>query len=82
MLLNRRLQRSRVRADDLADLAAVLEQQESGHGAHAVLLRGLGDLVDVDLVEARGGVVVREPVVKRSVSMERGLQRGWLPGGL
>ena len=50
-----------VGADDFADLLAVLEEQESGHGAHALLLSDFGDLVDVDLVEARVGVVVGEP---------------------
>ena len=55
-----------VGADDLADLLAVLEEEESGHGAHAVLLGDLGDLVDVDLVEAGVGVGVGEPG-KRSV---------------
>lgn len=51
-----------VGADDLADLLAVLVEEESGHGAHALLLGDLGDLVDVDLVEAGVGVVVGEPV--------------------
>lgn len=51
-----------VGADDLADLLAVLVEKESGHGAHALLLGDLGDLVDVDLVEAGVGVVVGEPV--------------------
>lgn len=51
-----------VRADDLGDLLAVLEQQEGGHGADAELLRDVWDLVDVELVEAGGGVFVGEPV--------------------
>jgi len=51
----------RVGADDILDLLAVLEDEESGHGADGVLLGGLGDLVDVNLVEARAGVVVGEP---------------------
>ena len=51
-----------VGADDLADLLAVLEEEESRHGAHTVLLGGVGDLVDVDLVEAGVGVGVGEPV--------------------
>jgi hypothetical protein len=50
-----------VRADDLADLLLVLEEQEGGHGADAELLGDVGDLVDVDLVEARIGVGVGEP---------------------
>lgn len=61
MLLDGGLESDRVGANDLADLAAVLEEQESGHGAHALLLGDLGDLVDVDLVEAGVGVVVGEP---------------------
>jgi hypothetical protein len=62
MLLDSGLKSDRVGANDLADLLAVLEQQESGHGADGLLLRDLGDLVDVDLVEAGVGVVVGEPV--------------------
>jgi len=61
IVLDRRLQRSRVRAHDLTDLVAVLEQQESGHGADGELLRHFGDLVDVELVEAGVGVVVGHP---------------------
>jgi hypothetical protein len=57
-----------VGADDLADLLAVLVEEESGHGAHALLLGDLGDLVDVDLVEAGVGVVVGEPVGRVFVS--------------
>jgi hypothetical protein len=62
VLLDSGLKSNRVGANDLADLLAVLEQQESGHGADGLLLRDLGDLVDVDLVEAGVGVVVGEPV--------------------
>lgn len=62
MLLDGSLEGGRVGADDLADLLAVLEDEEGGHGADRVLLGGLGDLVDVDLEEARVGVVVRESV--------------------
>jgi hypothetical protein len=51
-----------VRTDDLADLLAVLEQEEGGHGADAEFLRNVGDLVDVDLVEAGVGVLLRESV--------------------
>jgi hypothetical protein len=61
VLLDSGLESDRVGADDFADLLAVLEEQESGHGAHALLLGDLGDLVDIDLVEAGVGVVVREP---------------------
>lgn len=58
-----------VGADDLADLLAVLVEEEGGHGAHALLLGDFGDLVDVDLVEAGVGVVVGEPVVEELVSV-------------
>jgi hypothetical protein len=61
VLLDSGLKSNRVGANDLADLLAVLEQQESGHGADGLLLGDLGDLVDVDLVEAGVGVVVGEP---------------------
>jgi hypothetical protein len=62
VLLDGSLEGGRVGADDLADLLAVLEDEEGGHGADGVLLGGLGDLVDVDLEEAGVGVVVGEPV--------------------
>lgn len=62
MLLDGSLEGGRVGADDLADLLAVLEDEESGHGADGVLLGGLGDLVNVNLEEAGVGVVVGEPV--------------------
>lgn len=63
-LLNGSLKSNRVGTNDLLDLLAVLEEQESGHGADGVLLSDLGDLVDVDLVEAGVGVVVGEPVLR------------------
>lgn len=47
-------------ADDLADFLAVLEDDEGGHGADAELLGHVGDLVDVELVEAHGRVLVGE----------------------
>jgi hypothetical protein len=68
VLLDGSLEGGRVGADDLADLLAVLEDEESGHGADGVLLGGLGDLVDVNLEEAGVGVVVREPVQSVVVS--------------
>ena len=61
MVLDRVLQRSRVRADHLTNLLAVLEQHERWHGAHGELLRNFGDFVDVELVEARVRVCVGEP---------------------
>ena len=59
--LNRGLERLRVRADDLPNLLLVLEQQEGGHGADAEVLGDVGDFVDVELVEAGGGVGVGHP---------------------
>lgn len=50
-----------VGTDNLSDLVTVLEQQEGGHGADAELLSNIGDLVDVELVEAGVGVCAREP---------------------
>lgn len=49
-----------ISADDLADLLAVLEEDEGRHGANAELLRHVGDLVDVELVEAHARVLVGE----------------------
>lgn len=51
MLLDSSLQRPLVRADDLADLFSVLEEQKGRHGADAELLRDVADLVNVDLEE-------------------------------
>lgn len=64
VLLDSGLESDRVGADDLGDLLAVLVEEESGHGADGLLLGDLGDLVDVDLVEAGVGVVVGEPVAE------------------
>ncbi len=55
------LQRRRVRSNNLRNLLAVFEKQESGHSADLQLLRHIRDLVDVDLVETGVGVFVREP---------------------
>jgi hypothetical protein len=41
-----------VGADDGLDLSAVLEEDKGGHGTDSELLGDVGDLVDVDLVEA------------------------------
>jgi hypothetical protein len=71
VLLDGGLEGGRVGADDLADLLAVLEDEESRHGADGVLLGGLGDLVDVDLVEACVGVVVGELDDLRSDDLAR-----------
>lgn len=56
MLLDGGLESSGVGTNNGSDLLAVLEEDESGHGANAELLGDLGDLVDVDLVEAGAGV--------------------------
>ena len=68
MLLDGGLESLGVCADDLANLLAVLEQQESGHGANAELLGDVWDLVDVELVEAGVGVGVGEPDERDAVS--------------
>lgn len=55
-LLDGGLESLGVRANDFLDLLPVLEQQEGGHGADAEVLGDVGDLVDVELVEACVGV--------------------------
>jgi len=64
IVLDGSLKSRRVGTNDLRDLLTVLEEEESGHGADGELLRNLGHLVDVELVEARIGVVVGEPTDK------------------
>lgn len=64
VVLDGSLQGLRVRTDDLADLLTVLEEEEGRHGADAELLRDVGDVVDVDLVETRVLVGVGHPVGK------------------
>ena len=49
-----------MRAHHLGDLFPVLEEDKSGHGADAQFLGDVGDLVDVEFVEAGGGVGVGE----------------------
>lgn len=49
-----------MRPHDLGDLFPVLEEDKSGHGADAQFLGDVGDLVDVEFVEAGGGVGVGE----------------------
>lgn len=58
VLLDGGLNSRGVRSDHLADLLATLEEDESGHGADAELLRDVGGLVDVDLDELGAGVLV------------------------
>lgn len=50
-----------VGANDLGDLLAVLEEEEGGHGADAEFLCDVGDLVNVELEEARVGVCAGHP---------------------
>ena len=45
-----------IRTHHLPDLLPILKHEESGHGAHAELLRHVGELVDVELVETRVGL--------------------------
>lgn len=47
-----------VGANNLTDFLAVLEQDEGRHGAHAKLLRQVGHLVHVELVEPHARVLV------------------------
>lgn len=61
MLLNTSLDGLGVCANDLADLLAVLEEDEGGHSADSEFLRNIGYLVDVQLVEARVRVLLGEP---------------------
>jgi|TARA_R110002003_G_scaffold595_10_gene20785 hypothetical protein len=59
VLLDTSLDGLGVRADNLADLLAVLEENESGHGADTEFLGNVGDLVDIELVEANVRVLLR-----------------------
>jgi hypothetical protein len=61
-LLDGSLHRWRVRANDLADLLAALEDDEGRHRADAELLRDVGNLVDVHLDEVGLGELLGEPV--------------------
>lgn len=58
MLLDELDERWGVGAHQLAGLLAVLEDEECGHGADAVLLCQLGELVDVDLGVVHVGVLL------------------------
>lgn len=58
MLLDSILNVRRRRTHDLVHLLAVLVVDKGGHGAHAQLLRDVGDLVNVDLVERNVGVLL------------------------
>lgn len=56
MLLNPGLDGLGVCADNLSNLLAVLEEYEGRHGADAEFLGDVGDLIDVELVEACLGI--------------------------
>lgn len=62
VLLDSGLEGSGVGTNNGSDLLAVLEEDESGHGADAELLGDLGNLVDIDLVEAGAGVGRGHPI--------------------
>jgi len=51
-----------VRADDLVDLLALVEDDECGHGADVELLSYVWDVVDVQLDEVGAGELVGELV--------------------
>jgi len=90
VLLNGRLKSLWVRANDLTDLLSVLEQKESRHGADSELLSDVWDFVDVELVEARVGVGVGEPVDqlasrydhRRLFSCDGSMERALSEGGI
>jgi hypothetical protein len=64
-------------AHNLTDLLAVLEEDECRHGADTELLCNVGDLIDVELVEAGFGVLLREPVrVLATVATKLGTASG------
>lgn len=58
-------------AYNLANLLAVLEEDEGGHGADAEFLGNVGDLVDVELVEASLRVLLRESVRKSDLQVQQ-----------
>ena len=62
VLLDGSLEGRGVGTNDGSNLLAILEEHESGHGADAQLLGNLGELVNVNLVEAGAGVCGGHPV--------------------
>ena len=81
VVLDGSLQGLGVRTDDLANLLAVLEEEEGRHGADAELLRNFGNVVDIDLVETGvlvgvGHPVKRNNVVSRRLFPPQGLEKG------
>ena len=59
-ILNRSLQCLDIGTNDLTDLLTTLEQDECGHGADSESGSDLGQIVDVDLAEEGGGVLLGE----------------------
>ena len=57
-----------VGTDNLGDLVTVLKEKEGGHGADTKFLCDIGDLIDVELVEARVGVCAGEPAAVVSIA--------------
>ena len=51
MFLDRRVQGSRIGADNLTNLLAIFEEFEGRHGTNGELLSNIRELIDVDLVE-------------------------------
>jgi hypothetical protein len=68
VLLDGSLEGRGVGTNNGSDLLAILEEHESGHGADAQLLGNLGQLVDVNLVEASAGVCGGHPEMKQLVA--------------
>jgi hypothetical protein len=64
-LINRRLQRLRIRAHNLLHLLSVLKDQKGWHSADAEFLRDIWDLVDIDLDEMDGREFVGESAVMK-----------------
>lgn len=75
IFLNRALERGRVGPNHFAHLLPVLEQQERRHRTDAELLGHVGDVVDVEFVEARGGVDIGEFNDLRSDDLTRSAPR-------
>jgi hypothetical protein len=61
VVLNSSLEGLGVGTNDLGNLVAVLEKEEGGHSADTEVCCDIGKFVDVELVEARVGVLLGEP---------------------
>lgn len=66
--LNCNLDGLRVCSYNLADRGRVLEEVESRHGADAQLLRNIGNLVDIQLVELNVGILFRKSEIEESAN--------------